>query len=45
VRDLKVTNTLPDPENHPFFTDPAPEEQEHWLVRLWEKMVSFWLPE
>jgi hypothetical protein len=44
VRDLKVTNTLPDPENHRFFTDSEPEPKEHWLVRLWEWTVSKWLP-
>lgn len=44
MKDMKFTNTLPDPENHPFFTDPEPVEEEHWLVRLWEWNVSKWLP-
>lgn len=45
MRDLKFTNTLPDPENHPFFTEENNEEEthDHWLVRLLEWNVSRWL--
>lgn len=41
---MSFRSTLPDPENHPFFTEVEVEEvPEHWLVRLFERNVSRWL--
>lgn len=40
----RYKSSLPDPECHPFFTEVEIEEvREHWLVRLFERTVSFWL--
>jgi hypothetical protein len=43
MQDLKLISILPEPEHHPFFTDPEPVEEEHWLVRVFEWTVSKWL--